>query len=172
MEFYHYGIPRKSGRYPFGSGDRPFQGLKGFAKSRAINKAVKAGTKKVVSKTGTIDEKRAEDIKQVQERRATRRNIRTLSDEELRRNIQRLRDEKTLKDLLDKDVNKGKQAMNDALKVVKDASMEVGTDIAKGAMKYLTKTAMTGEERNLTDLANTIWPPQNQKKKDKQDNKK
>ena len=25
-ELYHYGIPRRSGRYPWGSGDRPFQG--------------------------------------------------------------------------------------------------------------------------------------------------
>ena len=24
-ELYHYGIPRRSGRYPWGSGDRPFQ---------------------------------------------------------------------------------------------------------------------------------------------------
>lgn len=165
MELYHYGVPRKSGRYPFGSGERPFQGLKGFAKTRALKSATKAGIKKVASNAGATDEKRAEDVKKVQERRATRRNIRTLSDEELRRNIQRLRDEKTLKDLLDNDVNRGKKAMDEALKVVKNASVDVGTDIAKGAMKYLTKTAMTGEERNLTNLANTIWPPQ--KKKDK-----
>lgn len=24
-ELYHYGIPRRSGRYPYGSGERPFQ---------------------------------------------------------------------------------------------------------------------------------------------------
>lgn len=24
-EIYHYGIPRRSGRYPYGSGERPFQ---------------------------------------------------------------------------------------------------------------------------------------------------
>lgn len=27
-ELYHYGMPRRSGRYPYGSGDRPYQGLK------------------------------------------------------------------------------------------------------------------------------------------------
>lgn len=169
MEFYHYGIPRRSGRFPFGSGERPFQGLKGFAKSRAIKAAVKAGAKKAVSENGATDDKYTEDIKKVRERRATRRNIRTLSDEELRRNIQRLRDEKTLKDLLDDDVNRGKKAVNEALKVIKNASKDVGTDIAKGTMKYLTKTAMTGNERNLKDLANTIWPPQNKKKKNNED---
>ena len=29
-ELYHYGTPRKSGRYPWGSGDQPFQGGNGF----------------------------------------------------------------------------------------------------------------------------------------------
>lgn len=169
MELYHYGIPRRSGRFPFGSGERPFQSLKGFAKTRALKAATKAGIKKAISETSTTDDKHVEDIKKVQERRATRRNIRTLSDEELRRNIQRLRDEKTLKDLLDKDVNPGKQAMNEALNVVKNASVSVSTDIVKGTMKYLTKTAMTGEERNAKDLANTIWPPQNKKKKKNDD---
>lgn len=32
-ELYHYGIPRRSGRYPWGSGDRPFQRLKGSKNS-------------------------------------------------------------------------------------------------------------------------------------------
>lgn len=31
-EIYHYGIPRRSGRYPWGSGDRPFQSAKGDIK--------------------------------------------------------------------------------------------------------------------------------------------
>ena len=26
-ELYHFGIPRKSGRYPWGSGERPYHGL-------------------------------------------------------------------------------------------------------------------------------------------------
>lgn len=33
-ELYHYGIPKRSGRYPWGSGDRPFQRL---AKSKYSN---------------------------------------------------------------------------------------------------------------------------------------
>lgn len=161
MEMYHYGIPRKSGRFPFGSGDRPFQGLKGYAKSRAI----KTVAKKATSKMTSVDDKTAENLKKVQERRATRRNVRTLSDEEVRRNIQRLRDEKTLKDLLDSDVNPGKKAMDQALQVVKTASISVGTDVAKGALKYAIKTSLTGEERTTKGLADAIWPPQNQKKK-------
>lgn len=52
---YHYGIKRRSGRYPYGSGDRPFQGESGsFPKkknpiSRAIqkNRAKKAAQKEM-----------------------------------------------------------------------------------------------------------------------------
>jgi hypothetical protein len=36
-ELYHFGIPRKSGRYPFGSGDRPFQGLGSSTRKKYIN---------------------------------------------------------------------------------------------------------------------------------------
>lgn len=33
-EIYHYGIKRRSGRYPYGSGDRPYQDLKGFQRNK------------------------------------------------------------------------------------------------------------------------------------------
>lgn len=29
MELYHYGIKRRSGRYPYGSGERPYQSTRG-----------------------------------------------------------------------------------------------------------------------------------------------
>ena len=34
-ELYHYGMPKRSGRYPYGSGDRPYQGIE--RKSVQIN---------------------------------------------------------------------------------------------------------------------------------------
>ena len=35
----HYGIKRRSGRYPWGSGDNPFQSIKGyFQKKRKLKK--------------------------------------------------------------------------------------------------------------------------------------
>lgn len=44
-ELFHYGIKRRSGRYPFGSGERPYQGLsavakKGLAKKQSLAKDV------------------------------------------------------------------------------------------------------------------------------------
>lgn len=53
-ELYHFGIPRRSGRYPWGSGDRPFQSSGGKASTskeerRKTKKANKANKK--ISKT-------------------------------------------------------------------------------------------------------------------------
>ena len=31
-ELYHYGMPRRSGRYPWGSGENPYQHMNGFFK--------------------------------------------------------------------------------------------------------------------------------------------
>lgn len=44
-ELYHYGMPRRSGRYPYGSGSRPFQSLtkmqiKGINKKKELAKSV------------------------------------------------------------------------------------------------------------------------------------
>lgn len=41
-EIYHYGIKRRSGRYPYGSGERPFQSRKVL--KRSISKLNKANT--------------------------------------------------------------------------------------------------------------------------------
>lgn len=36
-ELYHYGMPKRSGRYPFGSGERPFQSLSKSTRNRYQN---------------------------------------------------------------------------------------------------------------------------------------
>lgn len=38
-ELYHFGIPRRSGRYPWGSGDRPFQSSGGKATKKNKRKS-------------------------------------------------------------------------------------------------------------------------------------
>lgn len=48
-ELYHYGMPRRSGRYPWGSGTRPYQGLEGTPEyDDTKRKAIKSGTAKDV----------------------------------------------------------------------------------------------------------------------------
>lgn len=44
MELYHYGVPKRSGRYPYGSGERPYQG---------------ESTKKIVKRINKLSKKKA-----------------------------------------------------------------------------------------------------------------
>lgn len=174
-ELYHYGVPRRSGRFPFGSGERPFQGLGIKAKKKAKKTIAKTTAKTEIKKEAadieqaTLDERR-QNAEKVKQRRATKRNIRSLSDEDIKRNIQRLRDEKTLKELIDDDISPGKRAVQQvSSNILRTSITSVGTDVAKGSLKYLFKTSMTGEDRSLKDLAETIWPKQQQKKKKQDD---
>ena len=54
-DIFHYGIPKRSGRYPYGSGDRPFQSSggkrpTGFFKKAKAKKAVKKAEKERAEK--------------------------------------------------------------------------------------------------------------------------
>lgn len=56
----HYGIKRRSGRYPYGSGERPYQSSGGFFARRKEKKHVAEVLKK---KKELLEKKRAEDEK-------------------------------------------------------------------------------------------------------------
>lgn len=45
-ELYHYGMPRRSGRYPYGSGERPFQSLR----ERSAAKNLKIGKERLTNR--------------------------------------------------------------------------------------------------------------------------
>lgn len=55
-ELYHYGIKRRSGRYPYGSGDRPFQGKneKITPEEKAQRLAQRKETVKKIAKAAAI----------------------------------------------------------------------------------------------------------------------
>lgn len=66
----HYGIAKKSGRYPYGSGDRPYQHEAGGAYkkkyARRTNKFLKAASKKKVNqdyKEGKISQEERNDLR-------------------------------------------------------------------------------------------------------------
>lgn len=42
QDLLHYGMPKRSGRYPYGSGERPYQSSGGLFKRRKLKKAQKA----------------------------------------------------------------------------------------------------------------------------------
>ena len=85
----HYGLPRRSGRYKWGSGKDPYQSLRSSAK--AGEKFIKRFSKK--SRIEKQNDKRRERTKAVQldkkKQKSKYRNekayVKTLSDEELRR---------------------------------------------------------------------------------------
>ena len=79
----HVGVKRRSGRYPFGSGDRPYQGVsKGLA--RKLKKQ---------AKRGKLEDPNKQKPKSISE----------MTDDEIRAKIERLRLEQTLSQLMPKD---------------------------------------------------------------------
>ena len=80
----HYGLPRRSGRYKWGSGKDPYQSTGG---KRSFKKAVKAGERYINSKLGSS--KRAQKKAAKEQRKNKYRNekayVKSLSDEELRK---------------------------------------------------------------------------------------
>ena len=84
----HIGVKRKSGRYPYGSGDRPHQ-HDGSLRGRKAKKAIKARENQM---------------------RLDARNRRILSDEDLRRKIDRIKLERELADLTARELAPGRRA--------------------------------------------------------------
>ena len=79
----HIGVKRRSGRFPFGSGERPYQGVsKGLA--RKLKKQAKRG--------------KLEDLNKQKPK-----SISEMTDDEIRAKIERLRLEQTLSQLMPKD---------------------------------------------------------------------
>ena len=79
----HIGVKRRSGRYPFGSGDRPYQGVsKGLA--RKLKKQ---------AKQGKLEDPNKPKPKSISE----------MTDDEIKAKIERLRLEQTLSQLMPKD---------------------------------------------------------------------
>ena len=113
----HYGIPRRSGRYPWGSGSRPFQGDSPAAKSSGKTKTSgKSGKTGLFKKGKTKTESSEEDISKI-------------SSEELQKKINRIQLEKQYRDLTTKPktVSKGRQILNN---ILESSSKNIGTQLA------------------------------------------
>ena len=115
-ELCHYGTPRHSGRFPFGSGKRPFQSL------------VESGRKKAAEKK---KKKEYEDKKKFK---------RQLTIEELEGQIRRLKLEKDLTKLTDENIQPGKEIVKNVLsrsgqKVAEKVLTESGIYAISGLVK-------------------------------------
>lgn len=144
----HYGIPRRSGRYPWGSGSRPFQGDSPAAKSSGKTKTSgKSGKTGLFKKGKTKTESSEEDISKI-------------SSEELQKKINRIQLEKQYRDLTTKPktVSKGRQILNS---ILESSSKNIGTQLAT----YLMGNMVNSVAKALGSEADIVNPKKGQKDK-------
>ena len=144
----HYGIPRRSGRYPWGSGSRPFQGDSPAAKSSGKTKTSgKSGKTGLFKKGKTKTESSEEDISKI-------------SSEELQKKINRIQLEKQYRDLTTKPktVSKGRKILNS---ILESSSKNIGTQLAT----YLMGNMVNSVAKALGFEADIVNPKKGQKDK-------
>lgn len=143
MALVHEGKKRRSGRYPWGSGERPFQSEPHLRKSTSPPKT-----------KGQIE---------IDSRKKLRQKIREISADELREKIDRLQNEKKLKDLIDADISPGKKMLTEILISV---GKDTATQVLKGSVKYVIDKGLRDEKFDPKALAEAIYPRKGDKKKD------
>ena len=144
----HYGIPRRSGRYPWGSGSRPFQGDSPAAKS--------SGKTKTSGKSGKTGLFKKEKTKT----RSSEEDLSEISSEELQKKINRIQLEKQYRDLTTKPktVSKGRQILNN---ILESSSKNIGTQLAT----YLMGNMVNSVAKALGSEADIVNPKKGQKDK-------
>lgn len=127
-ELYHYGVPRKSGRYPYGSGKEPYQNdpkKRRFNKNESAPKATSKRPESIWAKHRRVQaekkvakdreakkvaaEKAAAEQKKAEAAKPASQKAKEMSDEELMRAINRLRLEQTYMSMIDPLKQSGQQ---------------------------------------------------------------
>ena len=98
---------------------------------------------------------------EIKRRKATYKNRRTISDDDLRKEVSRLELEKKYKNLVDEDVRPGRTAVQ---KFLKSTGGRVLTSAAIGTMAYAGYLALGGSDPDGTKMANYLFPNPNRKK--------
>lgn len=144
----HYGIPRRSGRYPWGSGSRPFQG-----DSPAVKSSGKTKTSGKSGKTGLFKKEKTKT-------RSSEEDLSEISSEELQKKINRIQLEKQYRDLTTKPktVSKGHQILNS---ILESSSKNIGTQLAT----YLMGNMVNSVAKALGSEADIVNPKKGQKDK-------
>ena len=137
----HIGVKRRSGRYPFGSGDRPYQGVsKGLA--RKLKKQAKQGKLEDPSKQKP-------------------KSISEMTDDEIKAKIERLRLEQTLSQLMPKEPPPKENELKKLAKKVGLGILEKSLDnIGTQGLTYFLGDAVNkavnkrDEKGNLVEIVN------------------
>lgn len=165
-ELYHYGVPRKSGRYPYGSGKEPYQDN---PKKRRLNKdesAPKATSKRsesIWAKHRRLQaEKRNAELREAKRKAAVQaeeerkkeeaakppsQKAKEMSDEELVRAINRLRLEQTYMSMLNPSNQQSQQQQ------AQQQAQKIKATVDKG--KRLIDKMKSGS-KDIADLSQNI----------------
>ena len=170
-ELYHYGIPRKSGRYPYGSGKEPYQD---DPKKRRLNKDESAPKARSAAKVASAQknfakkpesvwakhrrlqaEKRDAELREAERKAAAQaeaakppsQKAKEMSDEELVRAINRLRLEQTYMSMINPSNQQSQQQQ------AQQQAQKIKTTVDKG--KRLIDKMKSGS-KDIADLSQSI----------------
>ena len=144
----HYGIPRRSGRYPWGSGSRPFQGDSAAAKSSGSTKSSGKSRKTGLFKKGKTKTKSSEE------------DLSEISSEDLQKRIDRIQLEQKYRELTSKPktISKGRQVLTSILET---SSKNVGTQLAT----YMMGSMVNSVAKAFGSEVDIVNPKKGQKDK-------
>ena len=165
-ELYHYGIPRKSGRYPYGSGKEPYQDdpkKRRLNKDESAPKAISKRPESIWAKHRRLQaEKRNAELREAKRKAAIRaeeerkkeeaskppsQKAKEMSDEELVRAINRLRLEQTYMSMLNPSNQQSQQQQ------AQQQAQKIKATVDKG--KRLIDKMKSGS-KDIADLSQNI----------------
>lgn len=165
-ELYHYGVPRKSGRYPYGSGKEPYQDnpkKRRLNKDESAPKAISRRPESIWAKHRRLQaEKRDAEIREAKRKAAVRaeeerkkeeaakppsQKAKEMSDEELVRAINRLRLEQTYMSMLNPSNQQSQQQQ------AQQQAQKIKATVDKG--KRLIDKMKSGS-KDIADLSQNI----------------
>ena len=170
-ELYHYGIKRKSGRYPWGSGKEPYQSNPAMAKKAASanasknfskrpetfwEKRRKAQAAKQREKAKAAKAKAEEEAKAKEAAKPATQKAKEMSDEELMRAINRLRLEQTYLSMLEppkQNSQNQSQQQNNQQQQAKQQAQQIRNTVDNGK-RWIDK--MKSGTKDAADLATNI----------------
>jgi hypothetical protein len=165
-ELYHYGVPRKSGRYPYGSGKEPYQDnpkKRRLNKDESAPKAISKRPESIWAKHRRLQaEKRNAELREAKRKAAVQaeekrkkeeaakppsQKAKEMSDEELVRAINRLRLEQTYMSMVNPSNQQSQQQQ------AQQQAQKIKTTVDKG--KRLIDKMKSGS-KDIADLSQNI----------------
>ena len=156
-DLFHYGTPKHSGRYPYGSGENPYQGeMK--KKNKLLNKKYKVDKKirkALESELYTKQEDYYNSAKNLQKyikenKREYKKskNKRDTSFQEREYNMNKFMADQAYKDLSEKVEAMKKQYTNKKIKDIKQSELKIGRQVVMRAVYKLNKKTYTPRKYN------------------------